>query len=155
MPLSAALLASWGVTMNKDLVLDMSGIGQIFGFSEVSAAGLELRIARDRARDERRRDRVPAGALAGRQSPPTRSRSRSCSPRAKTALATSKLDLAGGELELDPKSDKKGPLHPRRRGVRIRQWRGEQQGRFVVVGSSGFASNSFLGFNGNRDLFST
>jgi ABC-type uncharacterized transport system involved in gliding motility auxiliary subunit len=26
------------------------------------------------------------------------------------------------------------------------------QGRFVVVGSSGWAANSFLRFNGNRDL---
>jgi ABC-type uncharacterized transport system involved in gliding motility auxiliary subunit len=26
-------------------------------------------------------------------------------------------------------------------------------GRFVVVGTSGFAANNFIGFNGNRDLF--
>ena len=26
------------------------------------------------------------------------------------------------------------------------------QGRFVVVGSSGFAANNFIPFNGNRDL---
>ena len=28
----AELLKSWGVTVNKDLVLDFSGLGQIFGF---------------------------------------------------------------------------------------------------------------------------
>ena len=35
MPLLTAQLAAWGVIANKDLVLDTSGIGQIFGFSEV------------------------------------------------------------------------------------------------------------------------
>src|SRR5207248_4011144 len=29
------LLASWGVTLNNDIALDTSGIGQIFGLSEV------------------------------------------------------------------------------------------------------------------------
>src|SRR4051812_28511903 len=31
----AKLIEDWGVTLNKDLVLDTSGIGQVFGFSEV------------------------------------------------------------------------------------------------------------------------
>ena len=30
-----AQLGEWGVTANKDLVLDTSGVGQIFGLSEV------------------------------------------------------------------------------------------------------------------------
>jgi ABC-type uncharacterized transport system involved in gliding motility auxiliary subunit len=31
----AKVIASWGVTLNNDLALDTSGIGQIFGLSEV------------------------------------------------------------------------------------------------------------------------
>ena len=31
-PELASVLAGWGVTVNKDLVLDLSGVGQIFGF---------------------------------------------------------------------------------------------------------------------------
>ncbi len=34
-PALTKLIESWGVTLNKDLVLDTSGVGQLFGLSEV------------------------------------------------------------------------------------------------------------------------
>ena len=48
----AKVLAKLGRDLNKDLVLDTSGIGQIFGFGPKSSAGHAVRIAAHRARDE-------------------------------------------------------------------------------------------------------
>ena len=41
------MLAGWGVTADKDLVLDTSGVGQLFGMGPESAAGHQLRHAPD------------------------------------------------------------------------------------------------------------
>jgi ABC-type uncharacterized transport system involved in gliding motility auxiliary subunit len=144
-----ALLASWGVTVNKDLVVDMSGIGQIFGFSEVfplvtnyeshaivrAMKGVATTFPLSRSLDTKSVDKVTVEKLFS---------------TSENSAATSKLDIAGGELALDPKSDKKGPLLLGAAGTYAA---GEgSQGRFVVVGSSGFVANYILGFNGNRDM---
>jgi ABC-type uncharacterized transport system involved in gliding motility auxiliary subunit len=144
-----SVLASWGVTLNKDLVVDMSGIGQIFGFSEVvplvasyeshaivrAMKGVATAFPLARSLDVQSVDKVTVEKLLS---------------TSENSAATSKLDIAGGELALDPKNDKKGPLSLAAAGTYAA---GEgKQGRFVVVGSSGFATNNFLGFNGNRDL---
>jgi ABC-type uncharacterized transport system involved in gliding motility auxiliary subunit len=143
------LLASWGVTMNKDLVIDMSGIGQIFGFSEVyplvtnyeshpivrAMKGVATTFPLSRSLDVKSADKTTVEKLLS---------------TSENSVATSKLDVAGGELKLDPKSDKKGPLTLAAAG---KYTIGEgKEGRFVVVGSSGFAANNILSFNGNRDL---
>jgi ABC-type uncharacterized transport system involved in gliding motility auxiliary subunit len=144
-----AALAGWGVTMNKDLVLDVSGIGQIFGFNEVVplVSSYETHaIVRDmkgtatafplaRSIDTGTADKVTVEKLFS---------------TSQNSAATSKLDIASGELSLDPKNDKKGPLTLGAAGT-YAPGQGPQ-GRFVAVGSSGFAANNFLGFNGNRDL---
>jgi ABC-type uncharacterized transport system involved in gliding motility auxiliary subunit len=143
------LLASWGVTMNKDLVIDMSGIGQIFGYSEVvplvanyeshaivrAMKGVATAFPLARTLEVKSTDKATVEKLLS---------------TSENSAATSKLDVAGGELKLDPKSDKKGPLALAAAGTYAA---GEgKQGRFVVTGSSGLATNNFLGFNGNRDL---
>ena len=58
-------------------------------------------------------------------------------------------DLSSGQVRLDPKKDKKGPLTLAAAGT----YNGTTPGRFVVVGSSLWCGNSFIRFNGNRDLF--
>jgi len=50
----------------------------------------------------------------------------------------------------DPKN-KKGPLSLAAAGT-YKTGKENSQGRFVVVGSSAWAENSFINFNGNRDL---
>jgi ABC-type uncharacterized transport system involved in gliding motility auxiliary subunit len=61
------------------------------------------------------------------------------------SYATSSLGAA--EIRIDPKKDRKGPLTLAAAGTY------NNTGRFVVVGSSMWAANSFFRFNGNRDLF--
>jgi ABC-type uncharacterized transport system involved in gliding motility auxiliary subunit len=66
-----------------------------------------------------------------------------------SSLATTKLNSSSVDPS-DPKN-KKGPLTLAAAGT-YRTGKENSQGRFVVVGSSQWAANSFLRFNGNRDL---
>src|SRR6204780_5802555 len=65
------------------------------------------------------------------------------------SLATT--NLSTGEIR-PSKSDPKGPFILGAAGV-YKTGKETGNGRFVVVGSSGFPSNYVIGFNGNRDLF--
>jgi ABC-type uncharacterized transport system involved in gliding motility auxiliary subunit len=64
-------------------------------------------------------------------------------------LATNKLNSPNIDPN-DPKN-KKGPL-PIAAAGSYNTGKENSQGRFVVVGSSAWAANSFIKFNGNRDL---
>jgi ABC-type uncharacterized transport system involved in gliding motility auxiliary subunit len=66
-----------------------------------------------------------------------------------TSLATTNLSSPAVNPN-DPKN-KKGPLTIAAAGT-YRTGKENSQGRFVVLGSSAWAANSFINFNGNRDL---
>ena len=147
--LLTGLLASWGITMNKDLVLDVSGIGQIFGFNEVVPL---VSSYENHAIVREMKGTATAFPLSRSISTGTAEKVtvEKLFSTSENSAATSKLDIAGGELSLDPKNDKNGPLTLGAAGTYSTGQQG--QGRFVATGSSGFAGNNFLGFNGNRDL---
>ena len=58
-----ALLATWGVTVDKDLVLDLNPIGQLYGFGGAGRPRQQLRHAAHRRRHEEHLHRLPARAL--------------------------------------------------------------------------------------------
>ena len=144
----AALLQSWGVTADKDLILDLNPIGQLAGLgpqvalvttynahpivSEMkgSATGFPL----SRSLDVKSAGKVTVEKLFSSSD---------------TSLATSKLDSPNIDPN-DPKN-KKGPLTIAAAGS-YNTGKENSQGRFVVIGSASWAANSFLNFNGNRDL---
>ncbi len=66
-----------------------------------------------------------------------------------SSLATSKLNSP--EVDPNDPKNKKGPLTIAVAGS-YRTGKENSEGRFVVVGSSMWAANSFISFNGNRDL---
>src|SRR3989441_7133915 len=66
-----------------------------------------------------------------------------------SSLATNKLDSPKIDPS-DPKN-KKGPMTIAAAGT-YNTGKQNSQGRFVVIGSSSWAANSFFTFNGNRDL---
>src|SRR5208282_3772873 len=66
-----------------------------------------------------------------------------------SSLATTKLD--SDRIDPSDPKNKKGPLTIAAAGS-YKTGKENSQGRFVVVGSSLWAANSFLPFNGNRDL---
>lgn len=139
------LLESWGVVPQKDLALDTSGIGQMFGLGpevplvtsyDSHAIVREMREVAT-AFPLARTLEVKAGDKASAE------RLFSTSD---DSYATSKL--GSNQIRIDTKNDRKGPLTLAAAGT----YKGASEGRFVVVGSSMWAANSFLRFNGNRDL---
>lgn len=142
------LLASWGVTADKDLILDLNPVGQIMGLGpqvplvttyeshaivndlKGTATGFPLA----RSLELKNTDKTSIDKLFS-----------------SSASSFATTNLASPEVKIDEKNDKKGPLAM---GVAATYNTGKpnNQGRFIVVGNSGFAANSFLNFNGNRDL---
>jgi ABC-type uncharacterized transport system involved in gliding motility auxiliary subunit len=142
------LLESWGVTAQPDLVLDTSGVGQIFGLSEVVPLVTTYEahaIVRDmknmatafplsRALDVKAGDKTKMEKLLATSD---------------NSYATTRLD--NPNISLDPKKDQKGPFTLAAAGS-YDTGKQDAQGRLVVVGSSNWVANNILGFNGNRDL---
>jgi ABC-type uncharacterized transport system involved in gliding motility auxiliary subunit len=141
------MLAGWGVTLNKDLVLDTSGIGQIFGL------GPEMPLVTSYESHPIVREMKEAATAF----PIARSLDAKSADKASVEklFSTSANSVAATNLSspaIDPSKGKKGPFALAAAGT----WNtGKEggQGRFVVVGSSGWAANYILRFNGNRDLF--
>ena len=146
----ATMIQGWGVTLNKDLALDTSGVGQIFNLPpEVPlVTSYEAQpIVRDlkdiptafplaRTLDVKTSDKGTVEKLFGTSD---------------NSFAITQFNSP--EIRIDPKKDKKGPLTLGAAGT----YKGAsgKEGRFVVVGSSNWISNNFLGSRsvGNRDLF--
>jgi ABC-type uncharacterized transport system involved in gliding motility auxiliary subunit len=63
-------------------------------------------------------------------------------------------NLSTPEIRIDTKNDRKGPLSLAAAGT-YNTGKENQNGRFIVVGSSSWATNNFIRSNslGNRDLF--
>jgi len=141
-----AVLASWGVTMDKDLVLDTSGIGQVFGFGpEIPlVASYDSHPIVNQMKD------VATGFPLSRSIEVKNGDKTTVTKLFETSdNSVATTDLSSGNIKLDPKKDKKGPLTLAAAGT----YNGAQQGRFVVVGGSLWLGNQFIRFNGNRDLF--
>jgi ABC-type uncharacterized transport system involved in gliding motility auxiliary subunit len=142
------LLASWGVTPQKDLILDMNPIGQL--------AGLGPQVALVTSYDSQPIVSEMKGTATGfplSRSLDVKNEGKSTVQKlfssSDSSLATSKLNSPDIDPS-DPKN-KKGPLTLAAAGT-YNTGKENSQGRFVVFGSSAWAANSFLNFNGNRDL---
>ncbi|MBS1857140.1 MAG: GldG family protein [Acidobacteria bacterium] len=141
------VLADWGVTANKDLVLDLSGIGGMFG------AGPEIPIILQYESDPITQplQRVPTAFPLTRSlevKSPAKGTAEKLIATTEDSVAVDKIG-AGGQV--DPKTGKKGPLILAAKGTTG----GSPAGRWVVTGTSGWAENRALGSRtlGNRDLF--
>jgi ABC-type uncharacterized transport system involved in gliding motility auxiliary subunit len=143
----AKLLESWGVTVNKDLVLDLGGLGQIFGFGPEIPVVLQY----ESHPITQPLTRIPTAF------PLTRSLEIKSGGKASVnkLVATTEESIATSEIgpggAVDPKKGKKGPLTLVAAGT----YSGTKQGRFVVSGTSIWAVNSLAGSRqlGNRELF--
>jgi ABC-type uncharacterized transport system involved in gliding motility auxiliary subunit len=144
------VLQSWGVSMDKDLLLDLSPVGQLMGL------GPEIALVSSY-------DSHPiVDAMKGTATGFPLSRSMTVKNTDKTnvqklfessasSLATAKLDSPNVNPS-DPKNQK-GPLTIGAAGS-YTTGKENSEGRFVVIGSSSWAANSFITFNGNSDLAS-
>jgi len=142
-----ALLASWGVTLNDNLVLEVNPIGQLFGLGP----------------------EVPLITSYGSQPIVTELHSATGFPLAQSMTIANKdkttveklfstgdraeatTNLSAESVTLGDPKNKKGPFILGAAGT-YNTGKPNEQGRFVVVGNSGFAANNFISFNANRDL---
>lgn len=143
-----SLLQSWGVTADKDLMLDMNPVGQLEG------VGPEVALVS-------KYDSQPiVDDMKGTATGFPLARSLTIKSADKTnvqkmfessdsSFATTSLNKAS----VDPNDPKnlKGPMTIAAAGS-YTTGKENSEGRFVVVGSSSWAANGFLGFNGNSDL---
>ena len=144
------LLQSWGVTLDKDLILDLNPLGQIAGLGPQVALvtsyasqpivdqlrGTATGFPLSRSLNAKSTDKTSVQKLFDSSS---------------TSLATTNLNSPAVNVN-DPKN-KKGPLTIAAAGT-YNTGKENSQGRFVVVGSSTWAANRFIDFNGNDDLAS-
>jgi ABC-type uncharacterized transport system involved in gliding motility auxiliary subunit len=151
-----SLIESWGVKLDKDLVLDLSGVGQLFGM------GPEMPVVthyEDHAIVRAMKNMATAFPLA---------RSLTTAPSS-AASASNLLSTSPDAVVTEDMKNPEVKVDKAKEGTRILAAAGimntttaeapkdgvaaPSKGRFVVVGTSRWISNGFLAFNGNRDLY--
>jgi ABC-type uncharacterized transport system involved in gliding motility auxiliary subunit len=142
------VLTTWGVTPQADLILDLNPIGQIAGLGPQVALITSYDshpIVSDMTRH------ITGFPLA--RSLETKNGDKTTVTKlfstSDSSLATKKLNSP--EINPDDPKNIKGPLPIAAAGT-YNTGKENSQGRFVVIGSSTWAANSFIAFNGNRDL---
>jgi ABC-type uncharacterized transport system involved in gliding motility auxiliary subunit len=142
------LLQTWGVTLDKNLILDLNPIGQLAGLGPQVALvtsyesqpivngmkGTATGFPLSRSIQIKNGDKTTVQKLFDSST---------------TSLATTNLNSPAIDPN-DPKN-KKGPMTIAAAGT-YNTAKQDSQGRFVIVGSSSWAANSFIKFNGNSDL---
>jgi ABC-type uncharacterized transport system involved in gliding motility auxiliary subunit len=143
-----SLLASWGVTLDKNMILDLNPVGQIAGLGPQVALvttyssqpivsqmrGSAVGFPLSRSMEIKNAGKTSVEKLFDSSS---------------SSLATANLSSA--EVSIADPNNRKGPLTIAAAGT-YNTGKQNSQGRFVVTGSSSWAANRFLGFNGNSDL---
>jgi ABC-type uncharacterized transport system involved in gliding motility auxiliary subunit len=142
------VLGAWGVTPQKNLILDLNPIGQLAGVGPqvalVAQYGSQPIVSQlkgtvtgfpiTRTLEIRNSDKTAVEKLFDSSD---------------SSVATANLSSAAVNVN-DPKN-KKGAATIAAAGT-YKTGKENSQGRFVVVGSSSWAANSFIRFNGNGDL---
>jgi ABC-type uncharacterized transport system involved in gliding motility auxiliary subunit len=142
------LLASWGVTLDKNLILDENPVNQLVGVGPETPlvtsyeshpivndlAGTATGFPISRSLETKNGDKTTVTKLFS---------------TSKNSFATTTLNAP--EIRIDPNKDKQGPFTLAAAGT-YSTGKENSQGRFVVVGNSRWAANNFIRFNGNRNL---
>jgi ABC-type uncharacterized transport system involved in gliding motility auxiliary subunit len=144
----ASVLESWGVILDKNMVLDLNPVGQLAGLgpqvvlvttyssqpivSDMRGSAVGIPLSRSLAIKDTGKTSV-----------------QKLFDSSGSSLATS--NLSSPEVSVADPKNRKGPLTIAAAGT-YNTGKENSQGRFVVIGSSSWAANRFLGFNGNGDL---
>jgi ABC-type uncharacterized transport system involved in gliding motility auxiliary subunit len=143
-----SLLQSWGVTLDKDLILDLNPIGQLAGLGPQVALvtnyenhpivnqmkGTATGFPLSRSLDIKNGDKTTVEKLFATSD---------------TSLATD--NLSSSSIRPDDPKNRHGSMTIAAAGE-YRTGTANTAGRFLVVGSSAWIANSFINFNGNKDL---
>jgi gliding motility-associatede transport system auxiliary component len=147
----AGLLGRWSVSAGDDFVVDVSGLGQLFG------TGPEVPLVTESEYDPDHP--ITEGFRVTTLFPMVRSVRAEDAPEEETItelLSTSpqswsETELGAESVAFDEDSDVRGPIPI---GLAItKEIDDDTAARMVVVGDSDFAANGFFGALGNGDLF--
>ena len=143
-----SMLANWGVTADKNLIIDTNPIGQLVGVGEEVA--LVTHYDSHPIVDDMKRT---ATGFPISRSLETKNGAKTTVEKlfdsSASSVATTKLNSP--DINLKDPGNQHGPLTLAAAGT-YSTGKENSQGRFVVVGSSDWASNGFITFNGNSDL---
>jgi ABC-type uncharacterized transport system involved in gliding motility auxiliary subunit len=141
------VLHAWGIKLGNDTVVDVSGVGRLFGL------GPGTPLARSYGSHPITKD------FEGTMTFFYLSRSVETIPEsgasATELMKTSEdswaeTDIREQPVRFDEGKDKKGPISL---GVAANKTEGDKEARLVVIGDSDFAANQFVGVQRNGDLF--
>ena len=145
------VLNSWGVSSSDEIVLDTSGAGRFFRM------GPEIPLvtaydAHPIVRDLKETAlAMPLARPLEVKSPTGQATVDKLFSSAANAYAKN-VSAIKGEVRIDQEKDKKGPFVLGVAGT-FKTGQPNNNGRFVVVGTSTFAMNGYISFGGNRDFF--
>jgi ABC-type uncharacterized transport system involved in gliding motility auxiliary subunit len=142
------VLQGWGVTPVKDLVLDMSGMGQQAGLGPEFPLVMNYQ---SHAIVREMKDLVTGFPLARSLEVKNGDKTTVEKLFETTDASIATKNLTSGEIR-PSKDDLKGPFVLGAAGT-YNSGKENGNGRFVVVGSSRWAANSGIRVGGNRDLF--
>jgi ABC-type uncharacterized transport system involved in gliding motility auxiliary subunit len=143
------VLKTWHIEVGNDRVIDVSGVGRIFGTGPavpLVASYASHPITKTMARVG---TFYPlARSVKSVQSP---GGDVSTTDLIKTSDASwAETDLKSTEVKFDSGKDARGPISL---GVAATKKVGDKEARFVVIGDSDFPANNYVGRAGNGDLF--
>lgn len=139
----------WNVDLGKNVVVDASGVGRMFGTGPAVPLVLDYG---ESPITKNLQGGMTFFPLARTSSVADQSKTY---PQSVELLKTSARsftipNLSEKEVKFDPKTDKAGPLSL---GVAARRKSGDTEARLVVIGDSDFAANQWIGLQHNGDLF--
>jgi gliding motility-associatede transport system auxiliary component len=148
-PKMGEVLKSWNIELGNDTVIDVSGVGRLFG------TGPAVPLATTYGSHPITKD------LEGTMTFFPLTRSVSAGSASSGDISTTDLlktsadswaetELKGNEVKFDEGKDKKGPITI---GLADSKTMGDKEARLVVIGDSDFAANNYVGMQRNGDLF--
>ena len=145
------LFQSWNVAAGNDIVVDASGMGQLFG------GGPIIPVVQDFGSSPITKGFQGSVAFFPLARTVSIADKNKTIPQTVDLLKTSersftipKLEPGQKKISFDPKTDKIGPLSL---GVAANRKVGDKDARLVVIGNSQFAANPFVTQQRNGDLF--
>ncbi len=139
-----------GIELDNDVVVDVSGIGQLFGMGPAVPVIMSYEGHPITEGFERSMTFFPVSRSLSTPSPTEQGFTAQVFLKT-DARSWGETELKGGSAKFDPDKDKKGPVNLG--VVASKKIDDKKQARIVVIGDSDFAKNAFFSSQKNGDLF--
>jgi ABC-type uncharacterized transport system involved in gliding motility auxiliary subunit len=140
---------AWNVDLGKNVVVDASGVGRMFGTGPAVPLVLDYGESPITKNLQGGMTFFPL-ARTSSIADPSKTDTQSVELLKTSARSFTIPNLNEKEIKFDPKTGKAGPLSL---GVAATRKSGGKEARLVVIGDSDFAANQWIGLQHNGDLF--